>query len=79
MRKTLVFLAFGLASLVAILVVRTVLLVPEQIAVDPVTDIVVDVQVVADHLRQAIRFRTVSPKDSCVKFYYQLFRNTHLS
>lgn len=76
MRNALLILAVALACLVSVLGIQTVLLVPKQVEADPVTDIVIDVRAVADHLAQAIRYRTISSEDSG-KMDPKAFRGLH--
>ena len=56
----MLLLAFGLATLVSVLVIRTVLLLAKHEEVDPVADMTVDAQTIANHLAEAVRFQTIS-------------------
>lgn len=63
MKKLLLVLGVILVLLVAVVLVWTAQLTSRQVEVEPVTDIQIDAQQVAEHLAQALRFRTVSPQD----------------
>jgi carboxypeptidase PM20D1 len=64
MKKTLLFVLAVLVILVVVLVVRTGRLASRQIEVEPVAEIEVDEEAVAEHLAGALRFRTISHQDS---------------
>lgn len=63
MKKLLLVLGVILALLAAVVLVRMAQFASRQVEVEPVTDIQIDAQQVAEHLVQALRFRTVSPQD----------------
>jgi carboxypeptidase PM20D1 len=64
MRSIILFFLIGLVGLGAILLVRTPFLAPTQIDIEPVTDITIDAQAIANHLQNLIRFQTISYQDS---------------
>jgi carboxypeptidase PM20D1 len=64
MKKILLFVLAALVILVVVLVVRTGRLASRQIEVEPVTEIEVDEEAVAEQLAGALRFRTISHQDS---------------
>jgi len=53
----------GLACLISILVIRSLLLISKQVAVEPAPSLVLNTQVVTEHLAQSTRFRTISSQD----------------
>jgi carboxypeptidase PM20D1 len=66
MKKILLALVAGLATLVGVLLVRTLRLESRQIEVEPVTGVSVDAGSVAEHLAGVVRFRTISYQDSAL-------------
>ena len=64
MKKILLIIALGLGILVSVVLIRTVRFTSRQVQVDPARKIAINGEQIAEHLSNAIHFRTISYQDS---------------
>lgn len=87
MKKILLIIVLCLGLLVSVVLIRTIQFSSRQINVEPITDIEIDEKEVAEHLSNAIRFKTISYKDTAKfdskeflglhKYFEKIFPNIH--
>lgn len=63
MKKVLGLVGLVVVGLIGIVLVRTVMFTPPPIAVEDQVSIDIDADLVARHLSEAVRFKTVSPPE----------------
>ncbi|MDY6964601.1 MAG: M20 family peptidase [Halobacteriota archaeon] len=76
MSELLLILILGLVLLVFVLLIRAARFTSIQVQVDPVTDVLVDGEKIAEHMSVAVQFQTVSYQDT-TQFYGSEFLDLH--